>query len=817
MDKHSASPDPATNGLSSASNPTSATVVGSTASHGPGTPNPSSQASAFSTSSRKQTRTSRLPTNVIQPASFFDTMSLLLIFCQIPSAVMLIVHGLFLTSWFSHHAVTPLNVRNIFGWTTGSASSSRTSQSSNLLVAARVILIDMFAALVTLYVTPMLRTVVMIFAHASVSSALGGGGPYRVFYNAVYATLFLELFNFVWDQLHGFWSLDGILVYSSSQSSSSRYHNHHHSRYDYGASLLSSGYVTDGIASVASSGENFNTLTGLYSLLSKSYRFLLRLDWTHELPQILFQMLAIHVCALGSLPFLRRILPDGQDSDFYGDSYSFIDVGVSGHSISSQSSSSAYGVSSSSSSTSPYSTLANGESTTASQSSNVYPSSSGLSPGPADNVNTSVISVPSQSHQKHQSLNVPSADLDFLYSPSIKKNKRLATVRANQPLWTTLASSIVLAARQESGPQNIQETKVSEFPHTLPDISVRYILSNLVAFKVVGEKTRTFSVIVNGVQWLHVAVQPFDESSSSDINTNRQQNSRSRKELELRDADTIIIVYGLSPLAQYEIEVSEVLNSPNGEESSVTRPCMKIDICTLTSSNGSRDLHLPPARSSSPVSTLLETLTTTQMTLSEEKLRLKKVRKDHSRRLTQLRSEIDSLKMKIESADKGDGRTTRKVLSLRGIVRQLEDEIEHITTVTQALSESEEDSITQYESTTTKFELFTAELAAKEEQWAELKDYWANRTDVANSELNQASARFDKLVSKHDLLCEEREKAENELDNAIQRHSMDRADKRQRKQERRQKLEEEFSSNISHLERVTADLVRRTDMLQFHA
>lgn len=659
-------------------------------------------------------------------------------------------------------------------------------------------MIDVTAALITLYVTPMLRNVVMIFAHAAVASALGGGGPHRVFYNAVYATLFLELFTFLWEQLHGFWSLEGVLLYSAGQSSSARYHTH----YDYGASLLAGG-----VAGTAGAGENFNTLTGLYTLFSRSYRFLSRLDWTHELPQILFQMLAIHVCSLGSLPFLRRILPDGQDPDFYGDSYSFIDLSVSGHSILSQSGA---GLMSSS-----WSYISNNPGMDSSNFSASSGGATGLSPGQADNTNTSVISVPSKSHQKRQSMNVPSADLDFLYAPSIKKNKRLATVRANQPLWTTLASSIVLAARQESSSSSLQDAKSSTSPLSphAPDVSVRYILSNLVAFKIVGEQARTFSVIVNGVQWLHVAVQPFDEES--EFNPDNRQNSRSKQEMALRDADTIIIVYGLSPLAQYEIEVSEVLSSTTGDETPVVKPCMKVDICTLSSSSSSRELQAPPARSSSPVSTLLETLTTTQMTLSEEKSRLKKVRKDHSRRLTQLRSEIDSLKMKIESADKGDGRTTRKVLSLRGIVRQLEDEIEHINTVTQALSESEEDSITQYESTKTKYELYSAELAAKEQQYTELKDYWANRVEMANIELNQVSTRYDKLVSKRDRLCEERDKFELEIDDAIQRDIRDRSEKRQRKLERRQKLEDEFSSNISQLERVTADLVRRTEVLQY--
>ena len=81
----------------------------------------------------------------------------------------------------------------------------------------------------------------------------------------------------------------------------------------------------------------------------------------------------------------------------------------------------------------------------------------------------------------------------------------------------------------------------------------------------------------------------------------------------------------------------------------------------------------------SPITTLRNTLTQANSSLAEQKLRLKRQKKDNNRRLASIRSEIDTLKARLGSGDKGEERARRRVLSLREFVRRAEEEVEKMT------------------------------------------------------------------------------------------------------------------------------------------
>lgn len=68
----------------------------------------------------------------------------------------------------------------------------------------------------TIYLTPILRNVVLVFSTAIVAASLGGG-PHPIIH-AVYATSVIEVIVFFWDRIQLLWSQD--LAESSAATSS---------------------------------------------------------------------------------------------------------------------------------------------------------------------------------------------------------------------------------------------------------------------------------------------------------------------------------------------------------------------------------------------------------------------------------------------------------------------------------------------------------------------------------------------------------------------------------------------------------------------
>jgi hypothetical protein len=646
---------------------------------------PSSNAKYSSSHASGPPRPTKLPTNIIQPSAFIDTLAIQALFLHMPLLAMLGIHGLFIASSLSG---VPMNsTRSIFGWSANTKGSSATAPTSAVSrIVLKAIAIDFAVAIVTLYVTPLLRRVVVIFAHSIVAAALGGGP--KVFTNAIYATTIVEFIRLLWEKLSYYlFSDDNDFMMSSLP--------HHHNPQSY--------YHSD-------PSKSFNTLTSIWAMIPSTIRFVRHMDWVHEFPLIFFQVVAVHVIGLGLLPYIRKVFPDRSDLKNIADeesihSESFIDNSL----------------------------LSGNGALTSGFNVSEPPTDINLLRGGLTEL--SVSGKGSAEAASAQSLNTmnPNTDFDFLYAPSsVKKNKRLAIVRANQPLWSTLASSIVLAARHETEDaaalagaggelekaSGIGGSVLNEVGHCY----VRYIFENVVAFETVGfdpSLRSSFSVHVNGILWPQVSIQSFIDEP-----TDRPAS---------KEDPFLVIVYGLTPMTQYDIEI---LCAYKAASSPLT--CLKICVSTISGKN--TDTNGPagttPARPLSPVTTLLDTLTTTQMTLSEEKSSLKRLRKDHTKRLTSLRQEIDSMRSKIDSTDKNDERNRRKVLSLREAVRQIEEEIESINRVAESLSLKEQQ--------------VDEEFNLKEREWkehmGEFEERQKQEQDIHRS-LNQASSEMEDQLS----------------------------------------------------------------------
>ncbi|KAK9332538.1 hypothetical protein V1520DRAFT_352799 [Lipomyces starkeyi] len=270
-------------------------------------------------------------------------------------------------------------------------------------------------------------------------------------------------------------------------------------------------------------------------------------------------------------------------------------------------------------------------------------------------------------------------------------------------------------------------------------------------------------------------------------------------------AETLLVVSGLTPITEYEIEVCKTFK--NGRQVTICRT----NICTSPKDpSGVSSQQHPPSRPLSPVTTLLDTLCTTNSTLTEEKQKLKRSRRDHSKHLSALRSEIDSLKARLGAGDKGDERAWRRVLALRESVRRTEEEIESFLRRTEEL-ECEEKEVSsgmasrraEWEANMQELECYESDLRAKKEQAAR-KERALHAEEVA------IQSKRDKLAARHRKLMADFQRADQERRAVWEQEFARRKLQREKLAERRQAIEEEFSNAITKMEKGIDDIRERT-------
>lgn len=798
--------------------------------------------------------------HVLGPNAFADTFAILMLLLQFPTWLTIIIHTLFiftLSPAFSWRDVTrPFRFSplvNLFGSfiyispaTSNPSSSSapapavssgpQSSPSSfktsnptkNQPSFFKVLAIDFLCAITTLYLTPILRKVVLVFAHAIVASSLGGGQ--RTFLHAIYATSIVETVSFFWDIICEFFHLEH--TYSDFVTSTGprllRYNIPQH----LGQPAITSSAPFSVI--IDDSTQSFNTLTSVLMFFPTIFRFICHIDWYSEFPSLLVQMAAVYVIWLGLSPFLRGELA----SSFSSDTGPLPEQNLSGIPPNGQS-------------TAPPLNGAASISTTATGSSvplNSVPLSNvGTQDYPVESFDDTinfcttyaedgvrsivVISVPKEaaSHSTNNSEDLSGLgnnNLNFLYGSQGKRNKKSSLVRTNQPLWSMLASSIVMAARQEHMPN------ASPQPHHTLDAVIRdsqagdvkavpsgcfasYVFEKVVGFFVTGvfiASPDSFIVRVNQVQWRQTVIklvnvaddsinvkpdEPIEDTSSTVIDVSKDAEPATT-------FNTIFItVHGLTGGTVYDMEIIRLQSS---EEVVIGRT----KVCTAPTEANSKQPIAPPSRPLSPVTTLLDTLSQSQVTLSEVKNSMKRSRKDHAKKMNTIRNEMEQIRAKSENNDKTDERVRRKLLSFRSTVKQLESDIKAAELEAKHLEQETKEYANGYASQKQEWkeQMDVLEERKKAEKLA--KEKMAAKLASIESEKALAISKQEKLVFKKERLTSDISKIESDLDQAIEEELARRKGAREGKMERRKKLVDEFSSAITQMENGVNELKSRT-------
>lgn len=757
-----------------------------------------------------------IPKNhVLTSNAFMDTFAILMLLLQLPTWLTLIVHFVFIvtlspslawrnvtqpllpliavfTRFLPSSIANMLHVNNASSNATSTQSQTKTSTTpKNQASLLRVLLIDLLFAVTTLYLTPILRNVVLVFAHAIVASSLGGGQ--RTFLNAIYATSIIETVSFFWDILCEFFHLEH--AYSDIVTSASP----RLLRYNIGHSLGTPAIATSApFSAIMDESQSFNTLTSVFNTVPTLYRFLARIDWYMEFPLLLVQMVAVYVVWLTLSPFLKGELASSLSSENSDPSSSSIQNGPS-----------------------------NGQSTptltTAPADVIEFDDSVQFTTYTEDGVrDVVVISVPDEvaSHTTEPD-DVPLNNDIFLYGTG-KRNKKAALVRNNQPLWSILASSIVMAARQESvntrqliSPESLELLhKSHQLPAKLDSGSfgcyVGFVLEKAVGFFVTGLFTASperYIVRVNQVQWRQTVIKFVNVSDDAiHVKTDSaQDDGMTVIDVSKEDSfDTVFItVHGLTGGTVYDMEIIQMAND---QEIVIGRS----KVCTAPTEANANQAIAPPSRPLSPVTTLLDTLSQSQVTLSEVKNAMKRSRKEHAKKMNTIRNEIEQIRVKSESNDKTDERVRRKLLSLQSSVKQLEADIKAAEQEAVRLEAESKEYANVHAAHKKEWKEAMELLESRRKAEGAMKTATAKKVQDLLNEKAAILSKREKLATKKERLNGDITKIEQDLDQAIKEELGRRKLAREGKMERRKKLVDEFSTAITQMENGMNELKSRT-------
>lgn len=230
--------------------------------------------------------------------------------------------------------------------------------------------------------------------------------------------------------------------------------------------------------------------------------------------------------------------------------------------------------------------------------------------------------------------------------------KKFKAIKNQQPMWAFVNAAHTMFSKRDlfSGDYYEHNAVVAADPAVegVPRLSngssqlfVWYTGETAVAFELRDITLDQLLIRVNGIIWEHV-------SSAN-----------------LYDCE-LVVVNGLSPLSQYDIEFIKILD--NGELR---------HFATTTVSTIHKNITLTESKPATPITTLQQSVITTQNAIDREKAKLKKLKTDWKKRSSSLKIEIEKLNNRSNVTD--EGRNYKKVDSLRQAVAKLDLEASNIS------------------------------------------------------------------------------------------------------------------------------------------
>lgn len=306
------------------------------------------------------------------------------------------------------------------------------------------------------------------------------------------------------------------------------------------------------------------------------------------------------------------------------------------------------------------------------------------------------------------------------------------------------------------------------------------IATNSIIFQIENLHEGELIVLVNGVIWSEVSCALILE----------------------HEGEELVVVGGLVPSCSYDIQFINRLSS--------TEDYLISDLMVRTLGNKdvsdkfeNIDLSFPSyyhRKFLSPLLTLKHSVLTTNTNLAEGRAKLKKSKKEISKKLNTLRQDIDHFKAKISQNASNDGKSASKVDSLKVALQQSESTLSKLEAVLKKLVEEEVELEEQYLQQKDLHLRRQMEYSKLEESLDGELATAKNKCIKFQQDLSQLNSKKEKLVIRHEKLRKEVNQNTEEFESFKAQFLQKREKERSKRQEIRAREANEFEMSIKGLE-----------------
>ncbi|KAF2758124.1 hypothetical protein EJ05DRAFT_439436 [Pseudovirgaria hyperparasitica] len=348
-----------------------------------------------------------------------------------------------------------------------------------------------------------------------------------------------------------------------------------------------------------------------------------------------------------------------------------------------------------------------------------------------------------------------------------RKKRQAAYVRSQQPFWAAIASTkvtVIKEVEQSKAANDADEASATDPNHIgnakfhgeedriwISTVASAEVLfgANLYqtgedrereleesAFQT-GKSTKPIYVRVNGTVW-----------RSTDIDKIRTRNTDTGSYTEWKGE-----IYGLTAFSNYLIEFVKA-----------TDDAVLCTTSIITARDPSAELAptaspaAPKLRPSSPATTLKESITTNEQTLSELRNRSKRTKREHQKQITALRSDLDRHKNRIAGAGGNDDRQQSRLLQMKLEVAQTEDDIANLEAQLATSGDIPEEEHDEYYARKKAWRVEMDRKASVEEELKRCKSEHDRQVSSIEQDITSALQKRERLAARKAKLDEQRDK-----------------------------------------------------------
>ncbi|ANZ76504.1 BA75_04104T0 [Komagataella pastoris] len=369
---------------------------------------------------------------------------------------------------------------------------------------------------------------------------------------------------------------------------------------------------------------------------------------------------------------------------------------------------------------------------------------------------------------------VPSIHFSIVSSNRAILDKKLRSIslsKIQQPIWAFLSAAKTMFNKQDlySGEMDTEtyQNRTALIHHndstsltSIVQCFTSYVGETSIAFELYRVQINEVKIRVNGIVWYQVCSASIDDRE-------------------------IIVVNGLSPLSQYDIELFNISESNK-----------QFLLANVTVSTISPNCKLSQAKKNTPLLTLQESLATTNEHVNREKLKLKKTRKDYSQRTQAIKNEIEILKKKLYANDKTDERNYRRKIDLKQELSKLDQENSELESQHMDLFTKETELNEVYLEERRTYEANLRSIQSTENAYSETINSRKEMLEKLKNDEALIIKRNDKLQAKQQKILESIDKIEIELQQCIDEEVERRVSSRKERIKEKQEALQDYRTEI---------------------